>query len=298
VKLSIIIPVYCVEATLDRCLQSIANQPFGDYEVILVDDGSPDGCPAICDQWAAHDNRIHVVHQANGGLSAARNTGLDLAQGDFVTFIDSDDYLAETTLADIMPMADGVDLLEYPIWKFYGSIDQTLLSFPNQSYDNTTQYWLQTKAYLHTYACNKIYRRWLFKNIRFPVGRVFEDAYTLPQLLRLSPRVMTTDRGTYFYCNNPQGITATARGQHLSQLLDAHLSAKMPMDATYYMHLLNIQIDVCEMTGNKPQLPFRRIKPFGTFVQRTKAIIQNVLGIKGICRIIKLIHHLRQPSRS
>jgi len=150
VKLSIIIPVYCVEATLDRCLQSIANQPFGDYEVILVDDGSPDGCPAICDQWAAHDNRIHVVHQANGGLSAARNTGLDLAQGDFVTFIDSDDYLAETTLADIMPMADGVDLLEYPIWKFYGSIDQTLLSFPNQSYDNTTQYWLQTKAYLHT----------------------------------------------------------------------------------------------------------------------------------------------------
>lgn len=297
-KLSIIVPVYRVEATLDRCLQSIVDQSYNDFEVILVDDGSPDECPAICDRWAAHDNRIRVVHQANGGLSAARNAGLDLAQGEFVTFVDSDDYLAATTLAEIMPIAEDTDLLEYPIWVHYGSADQTFLPLRHQEYASPAEYWLQAEAYLHTYACNKIYRRWLFKDVRFPIGRVFEDAFTLPQLLKLSPRIMTTDRGTYFYCDNPQGITSTAQGRQLSQLLDAHLSAEMPMDDNYYMRLLNIQMDVYELTGEQPRLPYRHVCPTGSATQRLKAITQNLLGIKGICRINKIIHHFRQPSRS
>ena len=94
-KLSIIVPVYCVEATLDRCLQSIVSQSFADFEVILVDDGSPDDCPRLCDSWAQRDARISVVHQPNAGLSAARNTGIDRAQGEYLTFVDSDDYLAD-----------------------------------------------------------------------------------------------------------------------------------------------------------------------------------------------------------
>ena len=92
-KLSVIVPVYQVEATLDRCVASIVGQTFSDLEVILVDDGSSDRSPQLCDEWAAKDSRVRVIHKTNGGLSDARNAGLDVATGDFVTFVDSDDYL-------------------------------------------------------------------------------------------------------------------------------------------------------------------------------------------------------------
>ena len=92
-KLSVIIPVYKVEKTLGRCLNSISEQPVADMEIILVDDGSPDGCPELCDAWAERDGRIKVIHKANGGLSDARNTGMAIAQGDIITFVDSDDYV-------------------------------------------------------------------------------------------------------------------------------------------------------------------------------------------------------------
>lgn len=295
-KLSIIIPVYHVEATLDRCLESVTGQLFDDLEIILVDDGSPDRCPQLCDEWANKDSRISVVHRANGGLSAARNTGIEKAQGEFITFIDSDDYIAKDTLQKLMPLADECDLLEYPIWQFFGSQRKKYLGFRHKVYPDTNTYWTETKAYLHTYACNKIYRRWLFDTVRFPEGKVFEDAYTLPQLLRQSPRVMTTNNGAYFYCNNQTGITATAKGEQLRMLLEAHLTAGMHMDDDYYMHLLNIQMDVCEMTTDEPQLEKRHVKPDGNWKKILKSIALNTFGIKGICRISKTIHYFKKPS--
>ena len=118
-KLSVIIPVYRVEATLDRCVESVLNQSFTELEVILVDDGSPDHCPELCDMWATKDSRITVIHQRNGGLSAARNAGINRAQGDYLTFIDSDDYIGEGTLEAVMSrLDDSIDLIEYPIWRF------------------------------------------------------------------------------------------------------------------------------------------------------------------------------------
>ena len=91
--ISVIIPVYRVERYLDACVSSVLAQTFGDFEIILVDDGSPDGCPALCDAWARKDPRIRVIHRENGGLSAARNTGIEAAKGQFLTFVDSDDLL-------------------------------------------------------------------------------------------------------------------------------------------------------------------------------------------------------------
>ena len=105
-KLSVIIPVYRVEDTLDRCVESVLCQSVDEMEVILVDDGSPDQCPAKCDLWAEKDARIRVIHKENGGLSDARNAGIDIAQGDFITFVDSDDYLeADTWQAATAAMA-------------------------------------------------------------------------------------------------------------------------------------------------------------------------------------------------
>jgi hypothetical protein len=122
---------------------------------------------------------------------------------------------------------------------------------------------------------------------------VFEDAYTLPRLLHLRPCIMTTDRGAYYYYRNPNGITATATGNELRMLLDAHLASGMPVDDSYYRHLLNIQLDVYRLTGDAPRLQPRRLKLQGSLKQILKAFTLNMLGIKGICKLHKVILQLR-----
>ena len=294
VKLSIIIPVYRVEATLNRCLKSIVSQNFRDFELILVDDGSPDNCPQMCDEWALRDQRIRVIHKENGGLSDARNAGLDVAKGEFVTFVDSDDFLAPETYEQTMPLAGHADIVEYPFFWHYGAKDQHVCQLDNCIYDDAADYWLRGNAYEHTYACNKLFRRTLFEDVRFPVGKVFEDAWTLPLLLRKARRVATCDKGLYYYCYNQQGITAQAGGQELALLLEAHQQILSTWcDDRYYMHVLNIQLDVCRLTGTAPVLPKRRVNPFKrglTTTQSIKAIILNSFGIKGLCKINKKMH--------
>lgn len=289
-KLSVVIPVFRVEATLDRCVESVLGQAVDSMEVILVDDGSPDNCPKMCDRWAAKDQRIKVIHKANGGLSDARNAGLDTATGDYVTFVDSDDFVAPGTYGPLMAKAATCDILEYAI--------ADRLPLKEEVYDDIYRYWLDTRAYTHTYACNKIYRRELFDTVRYPKGRIFEDVCTLPPLLRQARRVMTTNHGYYHYTANQQGITATADGQGLAQLLEAHLTNGMPVDDTYYMYLLNIQMDVWELTGAPLTLPRRKVclKRLST-KQRIKAIALNTLGIIRLCKLSKLLHRVKTPSR-
>lgn len=289
-KLSIIIPVYRVEDTLDRCVESVLGQCVDEMEVILVDDGSPDQCPAQCDRWAEKDTRIRVFHKENGGLSDARNAAIDIAQGDYITFVDSDDYLEANTYKPLLQQMEDADILEYSI--------SDRLPLPDRTYTDMNEYWLTGQAYMHTYAWNKIYRRKLFEKIRFPKGKVFEDAYTLPLLLKEVRKLKTTSCGFYHYCDNSQGITATATGQQLRQLLEAHLTNGMPIDDTYYMHLLNIQIDVCEQTTDEPILTPRRIDTAHfSGSKKLKAITNNTLGIKQLCKIIHFVHLFRKPSR-
>lgn len=291
-KLTVVIPVYHVESTLQRCVQSVLGQQVDDMEVILVDDGSPDRCPQLCDEWQAKDHRIRVIHKPNGGLSDARNAGIGVATGEFITFVDSDDYLAPDTYPALLTLIGDADIVEYSMAE--------RLTLSNATYHDMGQYWLSAKAYAHTYACNKIYRRALFADsVRYPVGRLFEDAYMLPLLLRKAHKVITTSRGTYHYCYNEQGITATADGQALSQLLEAHIGNQMPMDDEYYMHLLNIQMDVWELTGSPLMLPMRHVNSshlHGTL--KLKAIALNTIGINNLCRINKAIHHIHKPNRS
>ena len=290
-KLSVIIPVYRVEDTLARCVDSVLRQDVADMEVILVDDGSPDRCPQLCDEWARRDQRIRVIHKANGGLSDARNAGIDRATGEFIAFVDSDDWLADGTYAPLMSMMDGCDMLEYSI--------ADRLTLDDSDYQDASDYWLGSQAYTHTYACNKLFRRELFSQVRFPKGKVFEDAYTLPKLLRQARRVKTTRHGFYHYEYNPQGISAQADGPQLQMLLDAHLDSHMPMDDLYYLHLVNIQIDVWERTGTPLRLPPRHVNCQSLSGRnRLKGMAINTIGIKHLCRISKLIHYVRKPSRS
>ena len=288
-KLTVVIPVYRVEATLDRCVESVLIQDIDDMEVILVDDGSPDSCPKMCDEWAEKDSRISVIHKENGGLSEARNAALDIAKGDYVTFVDSDDWLDEGTYKAILNLMDDNDIVEYPV--------AHRLSLSDRSYENMDDYWLKEQAYTHTFAWNKVYRRTLFNGIRYPKGKVFEDVYTLPLLLRKAKRISTTSQGCYHYEWNPAGITATADGEKLAMLLEAHLTSGMPIDDSYYMYLVNIQMDVWEQTRAPIILPKRKVN---TRVlnnkQRIKAIFLNILSINILCIINKQIHRFKKPS--
>jgi glycosyltransferase involved in cell wall biosynthesis len=289
-KLTVIIPVYRVEATLERCIGSVVNQKVDDMEVILVDDGSPDRCGLLCDEWAERDHRIRVIHKQNGGLSDARNAGLDVARGEYVTFVDSDDYLAEGTYAPLLERIGEADLLEYAI--------DGRLTPGERTYERYEDYWLKERAYCHTYAWNKIYRRGLFDGIRYPKGKIFEDVYTLPQLLKKARRIGTTSHGAYHYCYNPEGITATADGNGLAQLLEAYLCSGMPVSDDYYLYLLNIQMDVCELTGRPAVLSPRRVDAaaFGGR-KKLKALANNILGINILCKTNKLLHRFKNPSR-
>lgn len=289
-KLSVIIPVFRVEDTLDRCVESVISQSVDDMEVILVDDGSPDNCGALCDKWASLDYRVKVIHKQNGGLSSARNAGLKIATGQLLTFVDSDDWIEQGTYAALLAIIGDADILEYSI--------SNILQLSDKTYTNAEEYWIDSKVYAHTYACNKLFRRELFNDISFPEGKVFEDVYTLPLLLRRVRKVMTTSIGYYHYTVNPHGITATTGGKGLMMLLDAHLRSQMPVDDLYYMYLLNIQMDVWEYTGAPIVLFERKINTCGlNWKNKLKALLVNILGINTLCRLNKILHIVKKPSR-
>lgn len=264
-RLAIIIPVYNVRDTLDRCISSVASQSYTDWEMILVDDGSTDGSGSLCNKWASSDTRIRCIHQSNGGLSAARNTAIDACwqQSEYITFVDSDDYIEEGTLMQLMDNLAAhpeYDMLEYPVSVFEGSERAYMQTFKDHVFTAPERYWLD--AYQHTYAWNKIYRAKLFRNVRFPVGLIFEDAWTLPHLLLNCKCIATTPCGLYHYMANPTGITSKANTSavQMEQLLKAQLKALVTLNIDIkskerdiqrlYLSLLNIQITTNRLHGS------------------------------------------------
>lgn len=292
-KLTIIIPVFRTENTLDRCVESILSQDYSDFEIILVDDGSPDQCPEKCDAWAKRDSRISALHKKNGGPSDARNAGIEAAQGEFITFVDSDDMIAPDTLAPLMNRIthdERIQILEYPV--FIKGKD--MLSLSSLHYDDIQEYWMKCEGYRHTYVCNKIFRRCIFVDIRFPVGRTFEDAWIYPLLLQNAQSVTTTSEGCYIYTENPQGITAKAGADDLYMLLESNIDRGMTIDDRYYMYILNIQLDVFQLTG-KILLQGRRdisTSNLRSLSDKIKIITLKLFGIKGLCKIHKTLRHL------
>lgn len=282
-KLSVIIPVYQVEQTLEQCVGSVLHQDFEDMEIILVDDSSPDNCPQMCDSLQEKNSGIRVIHQPNGGLSAARNTGIAAAKGEYITFVDSDDWLDDNTLRPLMEMLStnpDIDLLEYPV----DIKQETRLQLADNRYMNPTDYWTATRAYTHTYAWNKVYRASLFREVSFPEGKVFEDVWTIPRILQQASVIATTGSGLYHYRKNPSGITAQAKGDELTSLLEAHLSSPYPAPLSY---LLNIQLDVFRFTRRillPDNLPTTKAD---SFKDNIKQQLYKTIGINRLCKIHK-----------
>ena len=308
IELSIIVPVYNVKTWLHRCLSSIVTQKLDSYELILVDDGSTDGCGEILDIWCEQNPKSKVIHKPNGGLSDARNVGIDAANGRYITFIDSDDYLAANTLESVLCQLRNnpeIDFIEYSAKLFVGGINEKDLSLSDCIFYDADSYWLKSKAYSHSYAWNKIYKRELFNNIRFPRGKVFEDVYTLPLIISASKMIATTSLGGYQYCWNSSGITATASGKEIKMLLEAHLpiidnylqnsynnnSCGKKDFSDYYLHVLNIQITTYLLTSDTPTLQKFRPIPHHKLKLKDfiKAVLLNFMSVHNLCILTKKI---------
>lgn len=212
-KLSIIVPVYKDRRHLQNCIESILQQTYTDYELILVDDGSPDGSGAMCDRYAQECDKVRVIHKRNGGLSSARNAGIAVAKGEYITFVDADDTVASGTYyynMRILLSNPDIDIIEYPVSVHEESPNNQIISFtPEKITGNRDIFteWIKRKGYTHAYSWNKIYRSDLFAFIRFPEGEVFEDLYVTPMLYESSECVYYSDCGFYYYLDNSESIT-------------------------------------------------------------------------------------------
>lgn len=211
-RLSVIIPVYQSANYLERCVASVLAQSFSDFELILIDDGSTDGCYDICESLAAKESRIVVKHTPNRGLGAARNRGIELARGKYITFIDSDDEITPHTFAPNMEIVESnsfIDMLEYPISVHHGSNREKIISFKPATLQasHTFRHWLKNNGFRRCYACNKIFNRTIFSELRFPEGESFEDSAICPKIVKLCNAIYYSDKGLYLYHANKDGIT-------------------------------------------------------------------------------------------
>ena len=226
-EISVIVPVYKVEPFIHRCVESILLQSFYDFELILVDDGSPDNCGAICDAYAASDNRIHVIHQKNGGLSAARNTGIDYvmahSHSHWLAFVDSDDWVHPDFLKVLYSTAEQT-LCKISACGFFRTEGEAFPEIQDASVlclSADDYYCGQVHGGVTAVAWNKLYHRSLFKKLRYPIGKLHEDEFTTYRAVYQTGKVGVTPAQLYAYYQNPEGIMRSEWNPRRMHVLEA-----------------------------------------------------------------------------
>lgn len=214
-KISVIVPVYNVEKYLSKCVDSIINQTYHNLEIILVDDGSPDRCGEICDEYATKDNRIKVIHKKNGGLSDARNAGIEVAEGGYIAFVDSDDYIA-SDMMDVLYhrlIKDGSDMALCN-FKYIDEKGEEIEERKNKSpikdevitgIDGMKKL-SQDKNWYYVIAWNKLYKKEIFDNIRFPKGKIHEDEFVIHHIMHACKRISCVALELYYYLQRQGSI--------------------------------------------------------------------------------------------
>lgn len=228
-EISVVVPVYGVEKYLRKCVDSVLGQSFKDFELILVDDGSPDNCGRMCDEYAAVDRRVKVIHQANGGLSAARNAGIDYvmtqSRSEYITFIDSDDWVTDTYLERLY---EGVGLgAEISIVGIARAFDEnTIVQMrPERRWKvlPVEDYWLIPDESKEG-SVAKLFRKDLFKDVRFPVGKVSEEVFTTHKVVFAAQNIAVRGGAYYMYLCRAGSITMKAGEEHKRDLVEAGLA--------------------------------------------------------------------------
>jgi glycosyltransferase involved in cell wall biosynthesis len=225
-KISIIIPVYKVEAFLRKCIESVINQTYRNLEIILVDDGSPDGCPEICDEYAAKDQRIKVVHKENGGISSARNAGLAMASGEYIGFVDSDDWVEldmyETLYQRaILHKADITICGHYVVKDHKINVPCVLEEDIVYTREEALKELIKDDR-VRNYSVDKLYKRALFTEVRYPLGMVaYEDMATAYKLFSLAERIALINEHKYYYLYREEGLSKQKTFKHRYDLFKA-----------------------------------------------------------------------------
>lgn len=220
--ISVIVPIYKVEDYLKECIESIINQTYSDIEVILVDDGSPDRCPQMCDEWAKRDSRIRVVHKKNGGLSSARNAGLDVAKGEYISFVDSDDFICKDALENLHNRIKDDNSIGITSGLIYRYQDGSINNFKDQWLCSkeivipSSEFLLETMSQKTSYTVwNKLYRRDVIGNTRFREGRNNEDTLFMYDLGKniaiLNVCMVEIPHYVYYYRYREDSICTTAK---------------------------------------------------------------------------------------
>ena len=300
-QLSIIIPVYNVERHLVRCVKSVLAQGLANYEVILVDDGSTDQSRALCDTLQREHSCITVIHQANGGLSAARNTGIEAAKGEYITFVDSDDELSPYTLKtnlDYLTNHPEADMLEYPVEVHADSPQAYHLSFPEETQrTDIFSDWIRREGYLHCYAWNKIYRAELWSKTRFPIGAYYEDTAVMPAIVRQCRCIHYSSHGCYRYIMHPGTITTSYRYDKQRQLFENnhHLYKEIKDNKTLqpealklWICCLNLLIDMGRCTDADKTDYLSVIEEADTYRPAFKELIKNSSSIATRIKLLPL----------
>ena len=210
--ISVIVPVYNVESYVAECIESIQNQTYMNLEIILVNDGSTDASGDICDKYAAYDERIQVIHKENAGVSAARNTGIEAANGDYIGFVDSDDYIAPTMYEDMLKLMAEHDLDIIECTAFRNNGDTNIEGCNNGSLEIFNR---DEALKMAMYDCfvavwSQLYKRRVISDVRFPIGRKFEDSAVSYLFIANTKRVGHINRCLYYYRLNPNSTTQTS----------------------------------------------------------------------------------------
>lgn len=244
--ISIIVPIYNVEKYLPKCIESIINQTYKNLEIILVDDGSKDDCPKICDKYKKEDKRIKVIHKENGGLSDARNKGLEISKGKYLIFVDSDDYIdmhmVEKLYNDLIENNADISICNH--YRDYQNGILEVKNFPNKKVVVTKEeifYNIYNNYSVPTIiSWGKIYKKALFKNIRYPLGKLHEDEAIIIDILANTSRISYFDEPLYYYVQRQDSITKQFNLKRLD-IIPIHESRIEKIKNNYSKELLYLE---------------------------------------------------------
>lgn len=250
---SVIVPVFKVEQYIQRCLDSICNQTYKNLEIILIDDGSPDRSGEICDEYARKDKRIKVIHKQNAGVSAARNDGLDIATGDFITFVDSDDYIAPEMYQTLVKkiVIENADIAICSFFQEGISGEFHINSKVHKEVQLSQIEQIECLLRNRYYTCalwDKLYRKAILKNIRFDVKvHHYEDYLFLYDVMKKSRKAIFIPNGYYYYCNNEQ---STARRPFNSKMMEIVEVCKRVLENVHFEFPSLVKIAEIEFVRN------------------------------------------------
>lgn len=300
--ISIIVPIYNVEQYLNQCLQSVCSQSYDNLEIILVDDGSSDRSSELCDEWAEKDSRIHVIHKQNGGLSDARNTGISCAKGEYIAFVDSDDWIEKDMYQKLWSelQQNNAQIAACKIVKVFEATSEEQKIYSKQKIF-TSKEALQTLLKGQDFcavAWNKLYRRDVIGDIRFPVGRLHEDEFFTYRVIANASRLVLVPEAKYYYRQRAGSIMDKWTIKHLDALdafnerihfLQVHYPDLYVMDKfNFYLAcvyngrelITSTEDDVATRQGLEKVLKYSRMLSFsiGDFIK---------LGIKKVIFILR-----------